>query len=245
MEVKKNPKVSINAWSNVFFLFGLAVMLFVSWRAIEHKSYGTKDTGQHTLNVQDNLEMDIPITELMKPPPPPPPPPAAALPQVIEVVEDTEEVEETVFASTEADQDQEIIEIENIEEVEEVEEVIYVPFAVIEDVPIYPGCEDLSSNEARKQCMADHVMAFVQKHFSTELAGELGLEGRQRIMVQFKIDQKGDVTNVRARAPHPSLQEEAIKVIESLPKMIPGKQRGKPVGVLYALPILFVVEMDN
>ena len=90
--------------------------------------------------------------------------------------------------------------------------------------------------------MSEKIQKFVQKKFNTELAGDLGLEGRQRISVQFKIDKNGNVVNVRARAPHPKLQEEAIKVVKSLPKMIPGKQRGQAVGVLYSLPILFQVE---
>ena len=82
-------------------------------------------------------------------------------------------------------------------------------------------------------------------HRKEELAAELGLEGRQRITVEFKIDKTGHITDVRARAPHPRLEKEAISVVQSLPKMIPGKQRGKPVGVLYMLPILFQVESGN
>ncbi|MBT8254972.1 MAG: energy transducer TonB, partial [Bacteroidia bacterium] len=117
-----------------------------------------------------------------------------------------------------------------------------VPFAVIEDVPVYPGCESEGNNAARKQCMADRIMEYVQSKFNTELASELGLEGRQRIQVIFKIDHNGQVVNVRARAPHPRLEQEAARVVSSLPKMVPGKQRGKPVGVLYSLPILFKVE---
>jgi protein TonB len=74
------------------------------------------------------------------------------------------------------------------------------------------------------------------------LANELGLSGRQRIYVKFKIDKFGDVVDVIARAPHPKLEEEAVKVITSLPHMIPGKQRGVPVGVVYSLPIIFRVE---
>ena len=53
------------------------------------------------------------------------------------------------------------------------------------------------------------------------------------------------MVDVRARAPHPVLEKEAVKLIQKLPRMTPGKQRGKPVGVLYALPILFEVEMTN
>ncbi|GAB5398695.1 MAG: energy transducer TonB [Aureisphaera sp.] len=245
MELKKNPSVDLSRWSNVFFLVGFATMLFISWRMLEWKSVDRGTVSDNIEVVQNDLELDVPITQQVTPPPPPPPPPMAAMPQIINVVENTEDVEESVFESSEADQNQEIVEIESIEEVEEEEEIPFVPFAVIEDVPIYPGCESLPSNEEKKKCLADNVMAFVQKKFNTDLANELGLEGRQRISVQFKIDRHGQVINVRARAPHPRLEQEAVAVVGSLPKMIPGKQRGKPVGVLYALPILFQVEVSN
>ena len=74
------------------------------------------------------------------------------------------------------------------------------------------------------------------------MANDLGLSGKQRIFVQFKINKGGNVVDVRARAPHPRLEREAVEVVKSLPKMTPGKQRGKPVGVLYSLPILFQVQ---
>ncbi|MCZ6595732.1 MAG: energy transducer TonB [Bacteroidetes bacterium] len=237
MEPKKNSKLDISRWSNIFFLAGLALMLLISWRAVEWKSYDKSDLAGDILDVGDNLEEEIPITQQVTPPPPPPPPPA---PEVIQVVEDEAEVEETIIESTEADQLEEIVEIEEIEEVEE--EIADVPFAVIENVPVYPGCEKAGNNAAKKKCMSDKVMKFVQKKFNTELANDLGLEGRQRISVQFKIDKNGNVVNVRARAPHPRLEQEAIRVVKALPKMTPGRQRGKAVGVLYALPILFQVE---
>jgi len=242
MKSKKNPKVDLNRWSNTFFLFGLAVMLLAAWQGLEWETPASDKLGQELNIVGDDLEMDIPITEALNQPPPPPPPPAAVIPEVINVVQDTDLVEETVFESTETDQNQEIVDIESIEEVIEEEEIAPVPFAVIEDVPIYPGCEIYDRNEQRKKCLSEKVMLFVQKGFNTELASELGLDGRQRISVQFKIDKHGQVVNVRARAPHPRLEQEAIALVSSLPKMIPGKQRGQPVGVLYALPILFQVE---
>ena len=238
MEPKKNPKSDLSRWSNIFLLAGLALMLLISWRAVEWKSYDKSDLAGDILDVGDDLEEEIPITQQVTPPRPPPPPPPA--PEVIQVVEDEAEVEETIIESTETDQLEEIVEIEEIEEVEE--EIADVPFAVIENVPIYPGCENAGNNAAKKKCMSDKVMKFVQKKFNTELANDLGLEGRQRISVQFKIDRNGNVVNVRARAPHPRLEQEAIKVVKALPKMTPGRQRGKAVGVLYALPILFQVE---
>ena len=238
MELKKNPKSDLSRWSNIFLLAGLALMLLISWRAVEWKSYDKSDLAGDVLDVGDDLDEEIPITQQVTPPPPPPPPPPA--PEVIQVVEDEAEVEETIIESTETNQMEEIVEIEEIEEVEE--EIADVPFAVIENVPVYPGCENAGNNAAKKKCMSDKVMKFVQKKFNTELANDLGLEGRQRISVQFKIDRNGNVVNVRARAPHPRLEQEAIKVVKALPKMTPGRQRGKAVGVLYALPILFQVE---
>lgn len=238
MELKKNPKADLKQWSPVYFLAGLALMLFLSWQAVEWKSYD-RDLATDTLNVGDELEEDIPITQQLTPPPPPPPPPPA--PEVIEVIEDEEEIEETVIESTETNQEEEIVEVEDIEEA--VEEVIDdVPFAVIENVPIYPGCESAGNNNAKKKCMSEKIQKFVQKKFNTELASDLGLEGVQQIYVQFKIDKNGNIANVQARAPHPRLKKEAIETIQGLPKMTPGKQRGQSVGVLYSLPIRFQIE---
>lgn len=242
MKPKKYPKADLSNWSSVFFLSGLALMLFLSWQGVEWKSYETSNGSSDILQIEDDLDKEIPITQQNLPPPPPPPPPSLAQ-QVIEVIEDDLDIEETIVESTETNQDQKILEIQDIEEVvAEEEEIVNIPFAVIEDVPIYPGCEGFSNNSARKKCLEEKVMLFVRNRFNVELAGELGLEGQQRIFVQFKIDKNGDVVDVRARAPHPRLEEEALDVVSSLPKMIPGKQRGKPVGVLYALPILFQVE---
>ena len=240
MEPKKNSKADLGRWSSVFLLAGLALMLIISYTALEWKTNDDSNLADLGLSLDDDLEEEIPVTNTVTPPPPPPPPPPA--PEVIVVVEDEEEVEETIIESTETDQNEEIVEIEEIEEVEE-EEIADVPFAVIENVPIYPGCENAGNNDAKKKCMSEKVMKFVQKKFDNELANDLGLDaGRQRISVQFKIDRKGNVVNVRARAPHPRLEQEAIKVVKALPKMTPGKQRGKAVGVLYALPIVFQVE---
>jgi len=115
-----------------------------------------------------------------------------------------------------------------------------VPFAKIDKVPTYPECT--GTNEELKKCMIQKIQSFVQKEFNIDLAAESNLTGRQRISVQFKIDKFGNITDVRSRAPHPVLEKEAIRVVSLLPKMIPGEQDGKAVGVLYSLPILFEVK---
>ena len=237
MESKKNPKADVSRNASVYFAVGLALMLFLTYSTLNWKTYDKSDIDIGKLNLDDDLEEDIPIIEQVIPPPPPPPPPAA--PEVIEVVEDEEEVEETVIESTETDQDEEI-EVEEIE-IEEVVEDVEVPFAVIENVPVFPGCER-GSNADKRKCMSDKIAKFVQRKFNTDLAGDLGLSGRQRISVIFKIDKSGNVTGVRSRAPHPRLEKEAARVINMLPKMKPGRQRGKPVTVPYSLPITFQVQ---
>ena len=120
---------------------------------------------------------------------------------------------------------------------------VEVSFSSVENVPIFPGCEK-GNNAKRSKCMSEKISKFVQKRFNTKLAGNLGLSGRQRISVIFKIDKLGDVGGVRARAPLPKLEDEAIRVINLLPKMKPGMQLGKAVIVPYSLPIIFEVKEE-
>ncbi|MFD2724892.1 energy transducer TonB [Hyunsoonleella rubra] len=136
-----------------------------------------------------------------------------------------------------------IVEVEDIE-IEKVEEDIEVPFAVVEEVPVFPGCENGNKND-KKNCMSKKISDFVSRTFNTELASELGLSGRQRVNVIFKIGKTGGITDVRARANHPLLEEEAKRVIGLLPKMKPGMQRGRTVTVPYSLPIIFQVEGNS
>ena len=238
MESKKNPKANVGRNSSLYFAIGLMLMLFLTNFAINYKTYDQSaiDIGQ--LNLDEEIEEEIPITEQLQTPPPPPPPPAPT--EEIEIVEDEEEVEETVIESTETNQQEKIVEVKQIV-VQEVEEEAEVPFAVIENVPVFPGCEK-GDNNAKRKCMSDKIQEFVSKNFNTDLASDLGLSGRQRITVLFKIDKTGAITGVQSRAPHPGLEKEAARVINKLPKMQPGKQRGKAVIVPYSLPIVFVVQ---
>lgn len=241
MEPKKNVKADVGRNSSIYFYVGLVLVLLLTYVGINYKTYDKVaiDTGMVVMD--DQLEEEIPITEQQQTPPPPPPPPPAPT-EEIEVVEDDEEVEETIIESTETSQEEEIAEVEDVVVVEAPEEDLEIPFAVIENVPVFPGCEKERDNNAKKQCMSDKISQFVNRRFNTELASELGLSGRQRISVVFKIDKTGNITNVQARAPHPGLEKEAQRVINLLPKMEPGKQRGKAVTVPYSLPILFQVQ---
>jgi protein TonB len=239
MQIKKNPKANLENYSKLFMQLGLVLALLVVYLAIEKKTYDRviENLGPVVLNMDDE-EQTIEIEQVKPPEPKTPPPPT---PDKIEVVEDEEEIEETVIESTETDED-EAVEVEEIIEVEEEEDVMEdVPFAIIEDVPVFPGCK--GSKAQLRACLQEKITKHVNRKFNADLASDLGLSpGVKRIFVVFKIDKTGNITDVMARAPHKRLQEEAIRVVNLLPKMTPGKQRGRAVGVKYSLPIAFKVE---
>ncbi len=114
-----------------------------------------------------------------------------------------------------------------------------IPFAGLDKAPVFPSCENLTEAEA-KMCFNDNIKKYVAREYNVELGK--GLQGVQRIYVRFKIDKLGKVTDIKARAPKKELGDEAIRVIESLPQMKPGIKDGKPVNVLYSLPITFQIK---
>lgn len=239
MEIKKNPKSNLENYSKLFMQLGLVLALFVTYVAIEQKTFDRQfgDLGDVTMNMDEDEEP--PITERIEPEIPKTPPPPT--PEKIEIVEDEKEVEETIIESTETDET-EAVEVEEIVEVEEAEEVIEdVPFTIIEDVPVFPGCK--GNKAALKKCFNKMMQKHFAKKFDSDLPNELGLSpGKKRLIMLFKIDQNGNIVDIRAKAPHPRLQKEAVRIIKLLPKMKPGKQRGKTVGVKYTLPMRIDVE---
>ena len=142
--------------------------------------------------------------------PPPPPPPSLNEDAVIEVVETQSQ-----------------------------KEINDVPFAVVEEVPVFPGCESLQTNAERKKCMSEQVSQLINANFNTKVGEELQLKGVQRIYTRFRINENGDIVDIESRASVPELEKEAERVVSLLPKITPGKHKGKNVGVLYSLPIVF------
>ncbi|WP_159022614.1 M56 family metallopeptidase [Formosa sp. L2A11] len=127
--------------------------------------------------------------------------------------------------------------VEKVDSEEEVE----VPYSVVEQPPVFPGCEDVSAEE-QKKCMSTKISKFVGTHFNTDLGkGDENITGRQRINVVFKISKTGDIVGVKARAKSEIFQNEAVRVVSLLPKMQPGMQKGKAVIVPYSLPIVFQI----
>ena len=226
---KKNPNSDLRNYSRLLLAFGLCLVLFVSWQAIEFKTYEAV-YDYESLNVDDDDDEEIPITEQIKTPPPPPPPPA---PEIIEVVEDEEEIEETIIESTETDQEEIVEEVEVMEEDLDLD----IPFAIIEDVPLFPGCERVAKSK-RRQCFQEQMNKHISKNFRyPEIAQEMGIQGR--VFVQFMIGKDGSISGIRTRGPDKNLEKEAKRIIDKLPKMTPGKQRGRPVRVPFSIPITF------
>ncbi|WP_299334026.1 energy transducer TonB [uncultured Psychroserpens sp.] len=240
MEVKKNPNVDVGRNSSLYFAIGLNLMLLSTYLLFEHKFYENTTYERDIVQMDEIIEEDIPIVNIDVPPPPPPPP--AVVSEDLRIVEDVVEIEETIIESSEIGQDDAIEYVANVEdvEVEEVEEDIVVPFRVIENVPVFPGCET-GTKEQKMECFQRSIQAHVKKHFKyPETALELGMHGK--VFVLFVIDKNGNTTKIQTRGPDKLLENEAERIIGLLPKMTPGKQRGRAVSMPYSIPISFVLQ---
>ncbi|MEO1484343.1 MAG: energy transducer TonB [Bacteroidota bacterium] len=234
MEVKKNSKQQVEKNSGLYFLIGLSAVLALVYFTIEWKTYYSKNQEIAMLSVIEELNDSIPITKHKLPDPPKP---KIKTPEIIEVIDDEEDLEESVIESDEVNQDTEIADVGDIEVATDDEPEI-IPFSVIEDVPVFPGCENAKD---QRQCFQEMMQKHVRKNFKyPELAQEIGLQGR--VSVLFVIQKDGTIGNVRMRGPHKSLEKEASRIISMLPRMTPGKQRGNPVKVPFAIPIVFKLQ---
>lgn len=237
MKPKKNPELEVGRNSSLYFAIGLNIMLFFSWQAIDYKTYEEEAVVLDVIVMDTEIDTEIPLVSMNTPPPPPPP---TVMQETVQIVEDTEDIEETVFESTETSQDDlisdNVIRVEDVN-VGEIEEEVEVPFALIEDVPIFPGCEKVKKSE-RRNCFQMKMNSHVTKNFRyPEMALDMGISGR--VFVIFVIAPDGNITKLRTRGPDKVLEDEAQRIIGLLPKMIPGKQRGKPVSVPFSVPINF------
>ncbi|TRO64347.1 M56 family metallopeptidase [Christiangramia sabulilitoris] len=150
--------------------------------------------------------------------------------------------EETIHETTNEnseDLDQTLNELKKINE--EQEKSQQYAYAEIDKAPAFTGCENLNG-DARRNCTTRKISAYVGENFDSSLGKKAGLTGTNRVIVEFKIDEKGNIVDVTSKAAHTSLEEEAKRVISSLPQMQPGIHNGNPVSVKYALPIVFKID---
>jgi len=236
-KVKKHPKENLENYSKIFAQLGLVLALLLVYVIIQDKSY---EKNGITLNYDVNrvieeapaiVEYKIKVKPIPK---------KKVILKSLKKIDDDIPQEETFIDKVDPDAPLKEPSFTTVD-IDEEPEPDGIPFLLIEDVPVFPGC--VGTNEELKACFEMNIAKFINKKFDASLAESLGLSaGKQRIFTVFKIDKNGNVVDILARAPHKRLQEEAIRVINLLPKMEPGMQRKKPVVVNYSLPITFRIE---
>lgn len=227
MEIKKSPKADLEKGKTLGILMGMVVGLAVLFVGFE---WGTKDIQVVTASdgVQDIIaEEEIEITRPENTPPPPPPPPAPVVTEVLNVVEDDVELEQQDIVTSEDNQKEAQVQTYVAPAVvEEEEESAQQIFTVVEEMPKFPGGDS-------------ELLKFIAKSIKYPvIAQENGIQGR--VICSFVVNRDGSVVDAEVlRGVDPSLDKEALRVIATMPKWTPGKQRGKPVRVKYTVPITF------
>lgn len=228
MELKKTPKADLENKRNIFIQMGLVIALgivFVAFNIHDSVRSASGFGDMEATTIEDEV---IPVTraEEIKPPPPPPPPKVV---DVLTIVDDNVEIDiELEIDDSEADKATIIDALPQIQQKEEVVEESEI-FVVVEDMPEFPGGETA-------------LRSYINKNVQYPvIAAENGIQGK--VYVRFVVDKDGSVTNAEiARGIDPSLDQEALRVVRTLPKWKPGKQRGKPVRVSYTVPINFQLQ---
>lgn len=224
MEVKKSPKADLEGKKSTWLLLGYVFILslmFVAFEWTDRDKQVNTDSGITDVVFEEEI---IPITE-QEEQKAPPPPEAPKMEEVLNIVENDAEVEETsIQASEETGQ---AVEIKYVPvEVEEEEPEEQQIFQVVEEMPEFPG--------GMGECMK-----FLGKNIKyPTISQENGVQGR--VTVQFVVNTDGSIVDAQVvRGVDPYLDKEALRVIGTMPKWKPGKQRGKTVRVRYTVPVTF------
>lgn len=230
----------------ISLVVSLLLMIFAfSWTKYEEKS----DFTGYLTEMPADIEMATPRTA--EPPPPPPPPPSN--PQTfVAVAVDMPDLKTVIF------EDQSITEESYVEAApappKKIEAAAPAPppppppptegeiFKVVEENPTFPGCEDVADKEMRKQCAENKLMEFIYANIQyPPVARENGIEGM--VVLQFVVEPDGSISNIKiVRDIGAGCGEEAARVISMMPAWNPGKQRGRPVRVMFTLPVRFILE---
>ncbi len=226
MQVKKSEKASLENDKLIYILMGLVFVLSLVYVALE---WTEKEVTKYEVTDTEFLfEEEVEIQQTTQETPPPPPPPAVQEVEVLNVVEDNVETE-SIEVNTEDDKEAEVVIAAPVEAPveEEEEEVVFV---VVESMPEFPG-----GQQALFKYLSENVKYPV-------IAQENGIQGR--VICQFVVNKDGSIVDVEVvrSGGDPSLDKEAIRVIKSMPKWKPGKQRGKAVRVKYTVPVNFKLQ---
>jgi periplasmic protein TonB len=222
MDVKKSPKATLEDKKMLFLLMGFVMVLSLLYIGLEWTNSEVKvyDVANSDFLLEDEIEIITTQEEL----PPPPPPPVPEVIEELNIVEDDVKTE-TIKIETEDNKDKVIISAP-VAAPTVVEEDDNVVFQVVETMPAFPG-----GDQALFKFLSDNIRYPV-------IAQENGIQGR--VICQFVVNRDGSIVDVEVvRSVDASLDREAIRVIKTMPKWTPGKQRGKAVRVKYTLPVNF------
>ena len=225
MQIKKSQHASLEDKKIIYVLMGFVFVLSLCYVALEWTEQEV--TKYEVMDDEFLFEEEVEIQQTTQETPPPPPPPAVQEVEVLNVVEDNVETE-SIEINTEDDKEEVVIAapVEAPEEEEE-EEVIFV---VVESMPEFPG-----GQQALFKYLSENVKYPV-------IAQENGIQGR--VICQFVVNKDGSIVDIEVirSGGDPSLDKEAVRVIKSMPKWKPGKQRGKAVRVKYTVPVNFKLQ---
>ena len=226
MQVKKSEKASLEKDKLVYVLMGLVFVLSLVYVALEWTE--REVTKYEVTDTEFLFEEEVDIQQTSQETPPPPPPPAVQEVEVLYVVEDNVETE-SIEVNAEDDKAEEVVIAAPVEapQEEEEEEVVFV---VVESMPEFPG-----GQQALFKYLSENVKYPV-------IAQENGIQGR--VICQFVVNKDGSIVDVEVvrSGGDASLDKEAVRVIKSMPKWKPGKQRGKAVRVKYTVPVNFKLQ---
>lgn len=228
METKKTPKANLESKRPTWLLVGYVTVLAFMFVAFEWTRDIRVDTsGRINENVFEQ-DMEIPLTrqpELT----PPPPPQVTPINDVLTIIDDDATAEETNFASLEETGEDVVIKHIPVTVDEEVvvEDDIFV---VVEENPQFPNGGTAS------------LLQYLGKNIKyPTIPQENGTQGR--VTVQFVVNKDGSIVDVKViRGVDPYLDKEAVRVISTMPKWIPGKQRGVPVRCKFTVPVTFKLQ---
>lgn len=225
MDIKKSSKATLEDKKIIYLLMGFVLVLSLIYIAFEWTNKEVTIYEDASAAIVEEEEIEIIQTAQETPPPPPP-----KVPEVIEILNVVDDNVETtdIEIDTEDDKDREVVISAPVSStgsgvVEEEENVV---FQVVETMPSFPG-----GDAALFKFLSDNVKYPV-------IAQENGIQGR--VICQFVVNRDGTIVDVVVVRPvDPSLDKEAIRVIKSMPRWTPGRQRGKAVRVKYTLPVNF------
>ncbi|MBQ8703539.1 MAG: energy transducer TonB [Bacteroidales bacterium] len=225
MELKKNPKADLENRRGLYLEIGLVVILVAALVAFNVKSYD-KEEKEAIERVASEEQEEIIIQTQQEELPPPPPPEQPEVTTEFEVVEDEAEIKNELVVNAEVTDDTKNIEITPVKIEEEEEEEDVQIFTVVENDPEFPG-----GMEALYKYLRDNIKY-------PQLARDNNITGK--VYVTFVVERDGSIANPRVlKDIGGGCGQEAIRVVKSMPKWSPGKQRGKAVRVQFNLPVSF------